>query len=116
MCSGSQTNLWQGSSTMGAEPLLSPVIAIATRTGPGEGSWHQQGLICRRRRSRAIDDCLGKLQKVVNIGEIRRQPNRYAECPLLAIVNDVEKLLIRHTPFLAKARSALPEMEEQNGR
>src|SRR5438876_982394 len=100
-------NLWQGSSTMGAEPLLSPVIAIATRTGPGEGSWHQQGLICRRRRSRPIDDCLGKLHKMVDIGEIRRQPDRNAECPLLPIVNDVEKLLVRHAPFVAKYRGQI---------
>ena len=92
---------------MGAEPLLSPVIAIAAHTEPGYGSWHQQGLICRRRRSRPIDDSLGKLQKVVDIGEIRRQPDRNAECPLLAIVNDVEKLLIRHAPFLAKYHACL---------
>src|SRR5438270_12252041 len=93
-----------GSSTMGTEPLLLQGIAIATRTEPGEGPCRKPGLLCRRRRSRPVDDALGKLQKMVDIGEIRRQPNRHAQCSLLPIINAVEKLLIGHALFLAKDR------------
>src|SRR5712691_1328434 len=62
----------------------------------------QACLLCRRRRSKPVDDGLGKLERVVDIGEIRHQPDRNAECPLLPTVNDVEKLLVRHALFLAK--------------
>lgn len=41
---------------------------------------------------------------MVDIGEIRRQPNRNTERPLLLIVNEVEKLLIGYALFLAKDR------------
>ena len=87
---------------MGTEPLLLPGIARATRTDPGEGLWQKPGLLCRRSRSTPVDDGPGKLQEVVDIGKIRRQSDRNTERSLLAIVNDVEKLLIRHTLFLAK--------------
>src|SRR2546421_7201709 len=56
---------------------------------------------------------LGKLQKMVDIGEICRQPNRNAECPLLAIINEVEKLLIGHALFLAKDRGELLTLQAQ---
>src|SRR5947209_13989229 len=92
---------------MGTEPLLPPGIAIAARADPGEGPWQKPGLLCRRSRSKPVDDGPGKLQEVVDIGEIRRQPNRHAQCPLLAIINTVEKLLIGHALFLAKDRGYL---------
>ena len=87
---------------MGTEPLLLLGIAIATRTHSGEGPWQKPALLCRRSRSKPVDDGVGKLEKVVDIGEIRRQPNRNTERSLLTTVNDVEKLLIRHAFFLAK--------------
>ena len=92
---------------MGTEPLLLLGIAIATRTHSGEGPWQKPALLCRRSRSKPVDDGLGKLQKVVDIGKIRRQSDRNTERSLLAIVNDVEKLLIRHTLFLAKGRGQI---------
>jgi len=87
---------------MGTEALLLLGIARATCTDSGEGPWQKPSLLCRRSRSTPVDDGPGKLQEVVDIGKIRRQSNRHAERSLLAIVNDVEKLLIGHTPFLAK--------------
>jgi hypothetical protein len=87
---------------LGTEPLLSPVIAIATHTDHGEGYWRKSGLISLRWRSRPVDHRLGELQKVVDIGEIRSQPDRNTERPLLVTVNDVEKLLICQSLFIAK--------------
>src|SRR5438270_7618013 len=98
---------------MGTEPLLPPGIAIAARADPGEGPWQKPGLLCRRSRSKPVDDGPGKLQEVVDIGEIRRQSNRHAECSLLAILNDVEKLLIRHASFLAKCPGEILTLKVQ---
>ena len=98
---------------MGTEPLLPLGIARATRTDPGEGPWQKPGLLCRRSRGTPVDDGPGKLQEVVDIGEIRHQSNRHAQCPLLATVNDVEKLLIRHVLFLAKNRGQLLARQAQ---
>ena len=99
---------------MGTEPLLLPGIARATRTDPGEGLWQKPGLLCRRSRSTPVDDGPGKLQEVVDIGKIRRQPNRNAECPLLPISNDVEKLFIGHALFLAKDRGQFLARQAQS--
>jgi hypothetical protein len=54
------------------------------------------------------------LQKVVDIGEIRHQPYRNAQRPLLLIVNEVEKLLIGQALFLAKDRGQLLTRQAQS--
>src|SRR5205085_6972873 len=78
------------------------------------GPCRKPGLLYRRRRSRPVDEALSKLQKVVDIGEICRQPNRNAQCPLLPILNAVEKLLIGHALFLAKDRGQFLARQAQS--
>ena len=87
---------------MGAEPLPSPGIVIATYTDGGNTFWGKLARHDRRWRNGTIDHGLDKLLKAIDIGEIRRQSDRNTQCPLLAIINDVQKLLIGQALFLAK--------------
>jgi hypothetical protein len=93
----------EGSSTIGTEPLLSPGIVIATDTDGGNDFWCKLARQDRRWRNGTIDHALGKLEQVVDIGEIGCQPNRNTECPLLPIINYVKKLLIGQALFMAKS-------------
>ena len=96
---------WNGSSAMRAEPLLKAIILVSTCTYSGEEvlrQWCQYCLLARRRRSPPIDERLRKLHKPIDISEIARQTNRNAQCALLLIIDDVEKLLIGHARFLSE--------------
>ena len=57
---------------------------------------------------------LGKLQEVVDIGEIRCQPHRNAERPLLAAVNDVAELLMGHAPLVPEDRGQILTRQTQS--